>query len=178
MRRRPGIIATLAVAAALQATPVRAGSYGTELPFAAGTGARASGMGLAATSLPGAPSSQYFNPALLATQRYKAFEFYRTTLFDSDTRFHSVAYVHPSLDWGALGVTVMRLDVSGIEERDDMNVLLSPDLENSQTRLLLGYAFGVLPSMKAGANLKVDHQSFGEYSGSAIGVDIGFLYST
>jgi len=164
-----------ALIAAAAAGPLRAGSYGTELPFAAGTGARASGLGLAVTSLPGTPTSQYFNPALLSTQQRKAFEFYRTTLFDSDTQFHSAAYVHPSLDWGTLGVTVMRLDVGGIEQRDETNTLLSTDLQNSQTRVLLGYAMDVLPSVSAGANLKIDHHSFGDASGSAIGLDIGFL---
>jgi tetratricopeptide (TPR) repeat protein len=134
-------------------------------------------MGLAATSLPGTPSSQYFNPALLATQRKKGFEFYRTTLFDSESQFHAAAYVHPSLDWGTLGLTALRLDVGGIEERDEMNLLLSSDLKNSQTRFLLGYAIDVMPMLAAGVNLKVDHQSFGDYNGSAIGLDVGFLYT-
>jgi len=169
--------AAAVIAAVLSPASVHAGSYGTELPFAAGTGARASAMGLAATSLPGTPSTQYFNPALLAEKRYKGFEFYRTTLFDSDAQFHSAAYVHPSLDWGTLGLTVLRLDVSGIEERDDLNVLQSSDLQNSQTRLLLGYAIDLIPSVMAGVNLKVDHQSFGGYDGSAIGFDVGFLYT-
>lgn len=177
MTRRAMIIAAAALLALFIPSASLAGSYGTELPFASGTGARASGMGLAATSLPGTPSSQYFNPALLSAQRYKAFEFYRTTLFDSDSQLHTAAYVHPSLDWGTLGITAMRLDVGGIEERDDMNLLLSSDLENSMTRVLMGYAAELIPGIAAGANLKVDHQTFGGYSGSAIGADVGFLYT-
>jgi tetratricopeptide (TPR) repeat protein len=174
MTARVTIIVCLLLAAAAPGVAY-ADTYGTELPFASGTSARAAGMGLAATSLPGTPCTQYFNPALLATQDRQAFEFYRTTLFDSDTQYHSAAYIHPSLDWGALGVTVLRLDVSGIEERDATNMLLSSDLKNTQTRLLLGYALGILPSVAAGVNFKIDHQSFGSYNGSAVGVDIGFL---
>ena len=73
-------ISTLVVCFVVVSTvPVHAGDYGTELPFTAGTGGRASAMGLAGSSLSGNPSLQYFNPAGLAGLQYKELEFYRTT---------------------------------------------------------------------------------------------------
>lgn len=153
-----------------------AGSYGTELPFVAGTSARASGMGLGVTSVPGTPSMHYYNPALLVGYDHKQFEFYRTTLFDSDSRYHAVSYVHPTLDWGTFGLTVLRLDVGGIEERDEGNNLLSDDLNHSQTRMLIGYGAQFHPSLSAGANFKIDRQDFGDVNGSGIGFDAGLLF--
>jgi len=169
------ILVLLALAGA--PTPAYAGSEGTELPFVAGTGARASSLGLAATSLSGTPSLQYFNPSLIAHDERQQFEFYRTTLFDSDSQFHSLSYVYPTLDWGTLGVTVLRLDIGSIEERDEMNNLLSTDLKNSMTRILLGYAMQFHPRLAAGTNLKIDRQEFGDVNGSGIGLDVGLLFN-
>ncbi len=157
------------------APDARAQSYGTELPFVLGTGARASGMGLAAVSLADDASIQYYNPAGLGYLQWKQFLFYRTTLFDSKSVYHSLSYAHPLLNYGTLAVSVMRLDVGGVEQRDNTNRLLPTDLHNSQTRILLGYAKDVTSSVSAGFNIKIDNQSFGDYSGSGVGMDIGLL---
>ena len=174
---RTRMIALVAAVTIVALVPIlaRADSYGTELPFAAGTGARASALGLAASSLTGDPSLQFYNPASLAALQYKELEFYRTTFFDSKSAYHTFQYAHPMLNYGALGVSVLRLDVGGVEERDIYNNLLSTDLKNAQTRLLLGYAASLHPALAAGMNLKVDNQSFGGYTGSGIGLDVGFL---
>jgi tetratricopeptide (TPR) repeat protein len=160
---------------ALAPAALQAGSYGTELPFVAGTGARPSALGLAATSLTGEPSLQYYNPASLAKLQYKTFEFYRTTFFDSKSVYHTAQYAHPMLNYGTLAVSVLRLDVGEIEERDIYNNLLSTDLKNAQTRVLLGYAHSLHSALAAGVNLKIDNQSFAGYSGSGVGMDLGFL---
>jgi len=154
---------------------VLAGSYGTELPFVTGTGGRVSALGLAGSSLTGDPALQQFNPATLSQLQYKELEVFRTTLFDSKSLYHSFSYGHPMLNYGSLGVTVLRLDLGGVEERDIHNNLISGDLKNAQTRLLLGYAASLHPALSAGINLKVDNQSFAGYSGSGIGMDLGFL---
>jgi tetratricopeptide (TPR) repeat protein len=160
---------------ATRPTSSPAGSYGTELPFSAGTGGRVSALGLAGSSLTGDPGLQQFNPATLSQMRYKKLELFRTTFFDSKSTYYSVSYGHPMLNYGTLAATVLRLDVGGIEERDVDNVLLSTDMKNAQTRLLLGYAVSLHSALSAGLNLKVDNQSFGGFSGSGIGLDLGFL---
>ena len=174
--RRGAYISALFVCIVLVSTvPVLAGRYGTELPFTAGTGGRASALGLAGTSLTGCPSLQHFNPAGLAGLQYKELEFYRTTYFDSKSAYHTFHYAHPILNYGTLGISVLRLDIGGIEERDINNVLLSEDMKNTQTRLLIGYAAPLHSGLAAGINLKVDNQSFGQYNGSGVGMDLGFL---
>ena len=69
MTRKGSNILVMALWALLAAAPAAADSYGTELPFTAGTGGRASGLGLAATSMIGGPSLQHFNPASLSLKR-------------------------------------------------------------------------------------------------------------
>lgn len=150
----------------------RAGGAGTELPFAAGTGARMSAMGLAGASLHDSPSLMALNPATLAAQRYRSVEFYRTTLFDSDSRYHALSYAHPTLGTSAFGVSILRLDVSDIESRDALNNLLGT-IHDAQTRLLFGYAVSVVPSLALGADLKIDNHRLGGFSGTGVGVDAG-----
>ncbi|MFH1754258.1 MAG: PorV/PorQ family protein [Candidatus Latescibacterota bacterium] len=155
--------------------PLNAGSYGTELPFVSGTGGRSSGMGLAYTSMVGDPSVQFFNPAALAETKWKQLEIFRTVLFDSKSLYHTLSYSHPTTQYGTLAISILRLDISGIEERDVTNQLLSSDMKNSQTRVLLGYAMRLHSAISAGLNLKIDNQSFGNMSGSGVGFDAGFL---
>jgi tetratricopeptide (TPR) repeat protein len=166
------LIATLALfGSALPA----AAQYGTELPFVVGTGARSSGLGVAAVTLCDDPSVQYYNPSGLSGLQWKEFLFYRTTLFDSKSTYHALSYAHPLVNYGTLAVAVLRVDAGGIEERDESNQLLSTDLRNAQTRILLGYARNITGSLAAGLNVKIDNQSFGDYSATAVGMDIGFL---
>jgi tetratricopeptide (TPR) repeat protein len=152
-------------------------AYGTELPFVLGTDARVSAMGLAGVSLRGDASLQYYNPAAMSYLQWKQFSFFRSVLFESDVLYHTISYGHPLLNYGTLAVSLMRVDVSGVEERDDKNQLVSSDLHNAQTRLLLGYSRLVTSSISAGFNIKVDNQSFGSYSSSGIGLDVGIAAS-
>jgi tetratricopeptide (TPR) repeat protein len=163
----------IALASTLIPAVAWGGSYGTELPFVAGAGARASGMGLAAITLSGTPSAQYYNPAALSFLDYRALELYRTTLFDSDASYMAASYAHPTLDFGTMAVSLLRIGVGGIEERNDDNELLSSDLSNTQARVLLGYAANVTHHFALGANLKIDHQSLAGTSATGVGVDLG-----
>ncbi|UCG50488.1 MAG: PorV/PorQ family protein [Candidatus Latescibacterota bacterium] len=174
--------ATAILALVLLATPLATGqanaqSYGTELPFVLGTGARSSAMGVAAVSHGEDASIQHYNPSGLGYLQRKQFVFYRTTLFDSKSVYHSFSYAHPLLNYGTLAVSFMRVDIGGVEQRDETNRLLSSDLHSAQTRFLLGYAKSITTSLSAGFNLKIDNQSFGDYSGSGIGLDVGLSAS-
>lgn len=164
----------LAAVVALLAPPAAA-QYGTELPFVVGSGARSAGLGLAAITLGDDPSVQYYNPSGLAGLQWKEFLFFRTTFFDSESAYHALSYAHPLLNHGTLAITMLRVDTGGIEQRDASNQLLSSDLSNAQTRVLLGYARNLTGSISAGLNVKIDNQSFGEYSATGVGMDIGFL---
>ncbi|UCG51009.1 MAG: PorV/PorQ family protein [Candidatus Latescibacterota bacterium] len=147
--------------------------YGTESPFVVGAGARASAMGVASTALFSDASVLAYNPAGLSFLERDEFVFYRTVLFDSQSLYHALSYAHPLVDFGTIGLSLLRLDVGGIEQRDGNNELLSSDLKNAQTRLLFGYATTLTQRLSAGFNLKVDHQSFAGKSDTGVGLDLG-----
>jgi tetratricopeptide (TPR) repeat protein len=170
------LLGTILIVSATMLAPCRtahAGSYGTELPFVLGTDARASALGMAFTGTGGKASAQFFNPAGLSTVERKEICAFRTVLFDSKSLYHTLSYTHPLLRHGAFGITMMRLDVGGIEERDTGNMLLSNDLKNSQSRILLGYGSNLYGALAFGFNLKIDYQSFGGFSATGVGLDIG-----
>jgi tetratricopeptide (TPR) repeat protein len=152
----------------------RAGTYGTESPFVLGVGSRASGMGMAASSLYGDPSLQMFNPAALGRQQYAAVEFFHTTLFESGTRYSAVSAAYPTIGFGTVGVTALQLGVSDIERRDTDNVLLET-FSDTQSRVLVGYGWEYRPGFAIGANLKVDHHALAGVSGTGVGLDFGVV---
>ncbi len=174
-RRLAEFVLATSIASIAATHTAGAQSYGTELPFVVGSGARSSGLGVAAVTLADDASVQYYNPSGLGYLQWKEFVFYRTTLFDSKSMYHALSYAHPLLNHGTLAVSLLRVDTGGIEERDVDNQLLSADLHNSQTRILLGYARSITSSLAAGLNVKLDNQSFGDYSASGVGMDIGIL---
>lgn len=167
------LIMMIVAFACLYAAPARAGSYGTELPFVLGTSARASAMGVSGLSLTGDATIQYYNPAILSDLQWKEFSFYRSSLFESGAAYHAVSYAQPLMSNGTLAVSFMRLDVGGVEERSSTNELLSTDLHNAQTRVLIGVGRKVASGISAGFNIVFDNQSFGDYGGAGVGLDVG-----
>ena len=151
----------------------QAQSYGTELPFVVGSSARITSMGGSGVSLRGDASIQYYNPAGLSYLQWKQFAFFRTSLLAEGSVYHAASYAHPVLNHGTIGISLLRVDVGGIEERDINNQLLSDDLHNAQTRILLGYAQNISSSLAGGFNIKVDNHSLGSTSGTGVGLDVG-----
>ena len=168
-----GFVVAILLAATFLPAAASAQSYGTESPFVLGTGARVPALGVAGVTLYGDATVQYYNPAGLTGLQYKEFAFFRTRLFDSESVYHTFSYAHPLLHHGTLAISLLRLDVGGIEQRDINNQLLSDDLSNSQTRVMLGYSRPITAAVSAGANFKIDNHSFGSFSGSGVGVDVG-----
>ncbi len=173
MRARSVLITTLVLLSGMLPNVARAQSYGTELPFVLGTSTRSSAMGVTSVSFMPDAAVQYYNPSVMSSLQWKQFVFSRSTLFETTSLYHTVSYAHPLLNHGTIGVSVLRIDVSGIEERDQSNQLLSSDLHDSQTRILLGYGRSIGSSFAAGFNLVFDNHSFGDYNGSGVGLDVG-----
>ena len=157
----------------LPPSSARGQSYGTELPFVLGTSARSSAMGVTSVGFAPDASIQYYNPSLMSSLQWKQFVFSRTTLFESSSLYHTISYAHPLLNYGTIGVSMLRVDVGGIESRDASNQLISSDLHDAQTRVLVGYGRNLGSTLSAGFNLVFDNHSFGSYSGSGIGLDVG-----
>jgi tetratricopeptide (TPR) repeat protein len=157
----------------LLAAPAASAGYGTERPFFLGTGARLSGLGLAGAALEGAPSVQPFNPTGLVAVDRPGFELFRATMGTAEASYHGIAYAQPLGERSTLGVSLLRFDVGGVEERDDRNQLLRTDLHDGETRLLVGFATALSGAFQVGTNLVVDHQRFADRSGTGVGLDLG-----
>ena len=151
-------------------------SYGTELPFVLGTSTRNAALGVTSIDFMPDAGIQYYNPSVMSSLQWKQFLFSRSTLFESSSQYHTLSYAHPLLNHGTIGVSILRVDVSGIEQRDQSNQLLSTDLHDSQTRILLGYGRSIGSSFAAGFNMVFDNHSFGEYNGSGVGFDVVSLW--
>jgi tetratricopeptide (TPR) repeat protein len=130
-------------------------------------------MGVTSVSFMPDASIQYYNPSVMSSLQWKQFAFSRMTLFESNSVYHTLSYSQPLLDQGTIGLSVLRTDVGGIEERDQTNQLLSSDLHNSQTRVLLGYGRNIGSTFAAGFNVVFDNQAFAGFSGSGVGLDVG-----
>ncbi|MCK5406777.1 MAG: hypothetical protein KAJ37_04965, partial [Candidatus Krumholzibacteria bacterium] len=173
MRAGSLILTIFVLVSVVSPNAVSAQSYGTELPFVLGTSTRSSAMGVTSIDFMPDAGIQYYNPSVMSSLQFKQFLFSRSTLFESSSLYHTLSYAHPLLNHGTIGVSILRVDVGGIEERDQSNQLLSSDLHDSQTRILLGYGRSIGSSFAAGFNLVFDNHAFGDYSGSGVGLDVG-----
>ena len=153
------------------AAPARAGTAGTQSPFAAGLGARASAMGRTGISDARTPSAIRFNPALVARLRRPVLEAYRTTFF-GEASYHALAVTYPTESAGAYGLTIQRIGVPGIDARDARNAPLGR-IDDARTRVSMAWGVAPLPGVALGAALVVDNHRIGAWSGTGVGVDLG-----
>jgi tetratricopeptide (TPR) repeat protein len=144
--------------------------------FAHGAGNRALAMGGAYAAVNQGPGAMIWNPAGLAwQQRYQAAST-QTSLIGMGFMERYLAVVAPSWRYGNAGLALRTFGVDGIQERDDRNILLNDNLQDSETELLVGYARDLMPALAVGAGFKYRNHSLAGYSGSGVGVDLGVLF--
>ena len=145
---------------------------GTQSPFVLGSGAREQAMGRAAVALSRNAEALFWNPARLTSVLHPEFSLYRSQLFADGSLYHAGFMAYPTLDFGVFGVGYQRVDVTGIERRDDRNQLLG-DFSNGESNILLGYGRQFGPLISAGTALRITQQSVDNYSDAAFGLDLG-----
>ncbi len=148
---------------------------GTESIFNLGAGARAMGMGNAFTAWASDATAIYYNPAGLSLLPAQQVTFLHTTLFES-TIYDYLAYVYPHLDFGGLGVGVMRIGTDDIGRRDYLTDVGGDDLASftaSQMQLMLAYGRSFGRHIQAGVGFKVLNQSVDNLSAYGYGIDLG-----
>ncbi len=174
-RRRPGWL-LVGLCLLLPAVPVLAGEdAGLRSVFALGAGNRALGMGGAYAAVAAGPSAPLWNPGGLALVPRAGVELTHTNLFGMGFSEQYLGAVWPDWRRGVFSLTIRRFGVDGIERRDDRNVLLDGDLDDSEMEIGLGFGRTLRPGLHAGAVLKLQSQSLAGYSGTAAGVDVGLL---
>ncbi len=168
-------VAYAAIVSAALHSPLNAGDEGggTTSPFNLGAGGRTIAMGGAASSVWGDSYAALWNPAgLCAIDRNEA-SLFHTSLFDESTTYSSLMLAHPFVDLGVFSFGVVQLRVGGIEWRDAENTLIDGEIENIQTRYLIGYARDIAKGFTAGTSLKLDRYSEGSYVANGFGIDAG-----
>jgi tetratricopeptide (TPR) repeat protein len=155
--------------------PARASNEdgGTASPFGLGAGGRSISMGGAAAAVWEDSYALLWNPAgLFRVDRSEASVFH-TSLFDEHTTYSSVLLAYPFVDFGVISVGAVQLRIGGIERRDAENRMYGSELENIQTRYMLGYAKNIFKSLSGGVSLKLDRYVQGAYVANGFGLDAG-----
>jgi len=148
---------------------------GTESPLGLGAGGRALGMGRAATALSADATALFWNSARLSVVPQRELALFHTQLFVDDVLYSTAFIALPTLDLGTFAVGYQRLDVGGIERRDDRNQLLG-EIHNGESSLLLGYGRAFGPSLSLGAALRIVQQELDTASDAGIGLNLGLAY--
>jgi hypothetical protein len=161
---------------ALLAAPVRAASSGAPEVFARGFGSKAAAMGNSFVSVADDASAVFWNPAGTGWMPRKTLIFCLTDLYFPDVDYSSVSYVHPAGRIGALGFSLTRWSVSGIEKRDERNMLLGNGLSDSQTEIIASYSSPPVRGLTAAVGFKAETQSMDEERALGAGLDVGLLY--
>ncbi|MDI6642132.1 MAG: hypothetical protein QME68_07480, partial [Elusimicrobiota bacterium] len=85
-----------------------------------GTGARAFALAGAYSAIADDATATYYNSAALGILQYKEFLASYSQLWEN-TNYSFLAYAHPLLDRGAIGVNIVRLYSGGAEKRNEYN---------------------------------------------------------
>jgi tetratricopeptide (TPR) repeat protein len=174
------VAAAALFAAAGFASPARAGSDdgGTTSPFGLGAGGRSIAMGGAAAALSGNSYVLFWNPAGLSRVERDEANLFHTSLFEESATYSALALSHPFLEIGVVSFGVIQLRVGGIEQRDESNMLVPGELENIQTRYVLGYAREIAKGLSIGLDCKLDRFTQGQYGANGFGLDMGLRLET
>ena len=172
------VLAFLASFAFLASSPAfaatgKGGQPGAFLSW--GAGARSLGMGKAYVSVADDATATLWNPGALALVDQKEITALHAILW-ADTSYDFLSYVHPTLDYGTFGLSVLFLNSSGFEGRSGDNIV-TQDFSDSQFAAGLSYGTNIVSTfaISLGGNIKYySHNTAGSSNGNVI-VDFGFL---
>ncbi|MEA4883950.1 MAG: PorV/PorQ family protein [Clostridia bacterium] len=165
--------AVLAVAAVLACSTMTMAStnpVGTAAMMDIGMGARALGMGGANIAVADDGAAIYYNPAGLGLMQRRCL----TSLYTS--QFRAANYMAVGYSQRNIGVGLLRLDASGIEETDEF-ANVTGVFGVADLTAVAGGGFEVIPNLSLGGALKYYYQSLPASSGWGITGDVGALWT-
>lgn len=157
------------------APPVIAGDGGTRSVFAQGVGGRALAMGGAFASVADDASASIWNVGGLGWVQRKELQLNYSNLYGLGFSEQYMGLVVPHWYWGTFGLTFRHFGVTGLDRRDERNLVLEEDLTDSETEVALTYGHKIGRAWSLGAGLKLRRQSLADFSASGVGLDIGLL---
>ncbi len=170
------VLTGLTICSFLTALPA-AGSEdaGLRSVFAEGTGNRALGLGGAFVALADDASAPAWNPAGLTRLLRYELQASHTGYYDLGLSEQHLYIAVPSWRWGNFGLGIRQYSVSGIEQRDEFNVLQSEELSRNEQEFSLSYAQALTPTWSMGFTGKLRRLSFGSYTAQGVGLDLGVI---
>lgn len=149
-----------------------AGDAGNESPFLTGAGARALGLGGGFTSVADDATAVFYNPAGLSHLQSQEASFMQMTLFEGAS-YGSAFWAYPILDFGGVGVGLMRLGTGEILRRSDY--VARGEFSYSYTQALFAVGHTVRDVISVGLSGKIVSQSLDTHSDYGMGVDLGLF---
>lgn len=171
--QRPVRVTTWMLIAVVAGPAQAAEDGGVRSVFAEGAGLRALGLGGAYASVTEDATAPFWNVGGLGFASRAEVQAGHTNLFGEGFSEQYAAALYPSWRWGVAALTTRRFGVSGIELRDDRNLLLDDALSDLETELGLAFGRQVTPGVGLGMTLKLQHHSLAGYSDTGLGVDVG-----
>jgi len=151
---------------------------GTTSPFDLGAGGRIIAMGGAASASGEDSYVLLWNPAGLCRIDRNEVDLFHTSLFDESVTYSAFLLSYPFVDLGVISLAAVQLRIGGIDRRDRENQEIGGNLENTQTRYIIGYARNIYRRLDGGVNLKIDRFVQGSYVANGFGLDIGIRART
>jgi tetratricopeptide (TPR) repeat protein len=146
---------------------------GTRSVFAAGAGSRALAMGGAYVAVSDDASAAFWNPGglgLVPRLQLEAFHASRERTGFSES---AIVLAAPSWRWGSGAVSIRHFGATGIERRDERNVLLG-ETEDAESELGFSYGRRIGP-WAVGGTFRLQRQSLDGFSATGLGADVGVL---
>lgn len=138
-----------------------------------GAGARSMGMGRSGTGLSDDASAPYYNPAGIYQVNPQELMFMHTVLF-MGTSYDYLSYIHPTEDYGSIGLSFVQVRTSDVEDRDEINNYIT-NFGESEMAGIISYARDFNGFISLGMNYKLIYHSISHWSAVAQGLDAACL---
>jgi len=148
--------------------------YGTTSIFIEGAGARAYAMGNAFTALSDNSEGVFYNPAGLTNLERQHITLFHYPLYEG-TLYNSITYAMPILDFGSIGIGVIRIWTSGIEAYDE-NDFKTGEITFQEYKAAISYAKKINDDLSFGGSLDIFNFSLDKVNAFSFGGDFGVLY--
>jgi tetratricopeptide (TPR) repeat protein len=148
---------------------------GTDSALYLGSGARAIAMGRAGVTAFDSAFAADWNPGSLGFSPQCSVALQHASLF-GDALHESLGFVFPTLDYGTASLTIARIEVGGIERRDEFN-LPRGDFGMIEQQAVVGYGYNVWGPFSAGTAIRVHDLRLDGKTSTSPGIDAGIAYT-
>ena len=171
MENRRSALTIILLLGIFSATVFAAGEPGAFLSW--GAGARSLGMGGTFVGIADDVYASYFNSAGLAYLDWRELGIFQAALWE-DTGYTFLAYAHPLLDKGCLGLNYVRLASGGAIRRNEYNESVG-NFDNTNQAITLSYGRKIIENLSWGLTGKFINNQLDTFSSNNLALDTGLM---